>query len=104
MEQQLRKNKEYNLQVQEYYRQREEQRDTTFSQQCVTLQVSMIVNNVFWKIEHLICITNKLRLQAYFEHQCIPFLQVQLPPLAPPPPPQSWIHHTRHASAEVYQT
>jgi hypothetical protein len=44
MEQRLRKNKEYNLQVQEYYRQREEQRDTTFSQQCVTLQVSMIVN------------------------------------------------------------
>jgi aminoglycoside N3'-acetyltransferase len=32
MKQRLRENEEYNLQVQEYYRQREEQRNTTFAQ------------------------------------------------------------------------
>jgi hypothetical protein len=31
MEQQLRENKEYNLQVQEYYKQQEEQRDVSFA-------------------------------------------------------------------------
>jgi hypothetical protein len=31
MEQQLRENEEYNLQVQEYYKQREEQRDVAFA-------------------------------------------------------------------------
>jgi hypothetical protein len=45
MEQRLRENEEYNMQVQEYYRQQEEQRDMTFGQQQQTLQVSMIVNN-----------------------------------------------------------
>jgi hypothetical protein len=45
MEQQLRENEDYNLQVQEYYMQREEQWDTTFAQQQTVLQVSMIVNN-----------------------------------------------------------
>jgi hypothetical protein len=45
MEQQLRENEEYNLQVQEHYMQWEEQRDTTFAQQQVALQVSMITNN-----------------------------------------------------------
>jgi sensor histidine kinase YesM len=45
MEQRLRENEEYNMQVQEYYRQEEEQRDMTFGQQQQTLQVSMIVNN-----------------------------------------------------------
>jgi hypothetical protein len=44
MDQRLMENEKYNLQVQEYYRQREEQRDTTFAQQQVVLQVSMIVN------------------------------------------------------------
>jgi hypothetical protein len=33
MDQQLRENEDYNLQVQEYYRQQEEQRDATFAQQ-----------------------------------------------------------------------
>jgi hypothetical protein len=33
MDQRLRENEDYNLQVQEYYRQREEQRDATFAQQ-----------------------------------------------------------------------
>jgi hypothetical protein len=32
MEQQLKENEKYNLQVQEYYRQQEEQRDTAFAQ------------------------------------------------------------------------
>jgi hypothetical protein len=41
MEQRLRENEEYNLQVQEYCR----QRDTAFAQQHAALQVSMIVNN-----------------------------------------------------------
>jgi hypothetical protein len=45
MEQRLREIEEYNLQVQEYYRQREEQRDVAFAQQQEALQVSMIVNN-----------------------------------------------------------
>jgi hypothetical protein len=31
--------------MQEYYRQREEQRDATFAQQQAALQVSMIMNN-----------------------------------------------------------
>jgi hypothetical protein len=47
MEQRLRENKEYNLHVQEYYRQHEEQRDAAFAQQQEALQVSMIVNNQF---------------------------------------------------------
>jgi hypothetical protein len=42
---QLRENEEYNLQVQEYYKQWEGQRDATFTQQQVALQVSMILNN-----------------------------------------------------------
>jgi hypothetical protein len=33
MEQRLRENEEYNLQVQEYYRQREEERNVAFAQQ-----------------------------------------------------------------------
>jgi hypothetical protein len=41
MEQRLREIEEYNLQVQEYYR----QRDVAFAQQQEALQVSMIVNN-----------------------------------------------------------
>jgi hypothetical protein len=45
MEQRLRKNEEYNLQVQEYYKQQEEQWDVEFAQQQMVLQVSMIVNN-----------------------------------------------------------
>jgi hypothetical protein len=45
MEQRLRENEDYNLLVQEHYRQREEQRDTTFSQQQAALHVSIIVNN-----------------------------------------------------------
>jgi hypothetical protein len=45
MEQQLRKNEEYNLHVQDYYRKWEEHRDPTFAQQQEALQVSMIVNN-----------------------------------------------------------
>jgi hypothetical protein len=45
MEQRLRENEEYNLQVQEYSRQQEEQQDVAFVQQQVALQVSMIVNN-----------------------------------------------------------
>jgi hypothetical protein len=45
MEQRLRENEEYNLQMQEYYWQREEQWDVAFAQQQTTLQVSMIVNN-----------------------------------------------------------
>jgi hypothetical protein len=49
MDQRLMENEKYNLQVQEYYRQREEQRDTTFAQQQVVLQVSMIVNNQLLK-------------------------------------------------------
>jgi hypothetical protein len=44
MEQRLRENEEHNLQVQEYYRQQEEQQDVAFAQQQVVLQVSMIVN------------------------------------------------------------
>jgi hypothetical protein len=44
MEQRLRENEEHHLQVQEYYRQREEQQDVAFAQQQVVLQVSMIVN------------------------------------------------------------
>jgi hypothetical protein len=45
MEQWVRKNEEYNMQMQEYYREREEQRDAAFAQQQATLQVSMTVNN-----------------------------------------------------------
>jgi hypothetical protein len=45
MEHQWRENKEYNLQLQDYYRQREEQRDAAFAQQQEVLQVSMMVNN-----------------------------------------------------------
>jgi aminoglycoside N3'-acetyltransferase len=41
MEQRLRENEEYNLQVQEYYRQREKQRDAAFAKQQMALQVSM---------------------------------------------------------------
>jgi hypothetical protein len=41
MERRLRENIEYNLQVQEYYKQQEEQRDVTFAQQQAALQVSM---------------------------------------------------------------
>jgi hypothetical protein len=41
MERWLRENKDYNLQMQEDYR----QRDTTFAQQQSALQVSMIMNN-----------------------------------------------------------
>jgi hypothetical protein len=41
MEQWLRENEEYNLQMQEYYSQRKEQWDTTFAQQQLGLQVSM---------------------------------------------------------------
>jgi hypothetical protein len=92
------------MHVQEYYRQQEEQWDVAFAQQHAVLQVSMIVNNKFWKIEHLICITNKLRSQAYFEQQGIPFPQVQLSPLATPLPSHSWMHHTGHASAKVCLT
>jgi hypothetical protein len=43
MEKRLSENEEYNLYVQEYYR----HQDTTFAQQQVALQVSMIVNNQF---------------------------------------------------------
>jgi hypothetical protein len=39
MEQWVRKNEEYNMQMQEYYREREEQRDVAFAQQQATLQV-----------------------------------------------------------------
>jgi hypothetical protein len=46
----------------------------------------------------------KLHSHAYFEQQGIPFPQVQLPPLAPLAPPHSWMHNTRHASAEICQT
>jgi aminoglycoside N3'-acetyltransferase len=45
MLQRLRENEEYNLQVQEYYRQWEEQRYVAFAQQQEALQVSMIMNN-----------------------------------------------------------
>jgi hypothetical protein len=45
MEQRVRENEEYNLQIQEYYRQRDEQQDMTFAQQQEALQVSMILNN-----------------------------------------------------------
>jgi hypothetical protein len=45
MEQRLRENEEYNLQVQEYYKQQEEQWDMAFAQQQVALQGSMIVKN-----------------------------------------------------------
>jgi hypothetical protein len=45
MEQRLRENKECHMQVQEYYRQREEQRDMTLAQQLAALQVSMVMNN-----------------------------------------------------------
>jgi hypothetical protein len=45
MEQRLRENEEYNLQVQKYYRRREEHRDATFAQQQEALQVNMIMNN-----------------------------------------------------------
>jgi hypothetical protein len=55
-------------------------------------------------MEHLICITNKLYSQAYFEQQGIPFPHVQLPPLAPLAPPQWWMYHTGPASVEVCQT
>jgi hypothetical protein len=44
-EQRLRENEEYNLQMQEYYKQREELWDAAFAQQHAPLQVSMIVNN-----------------------------------------------------------
>jgi hypothetical protein len=44
----MRQNEEYNLQMHEYYRQREEQQDVAFAQQQEALQVSMI------------CITKKL--------------------------------------------
>jgi hypothetical protein len=103
MEQWLRENKEYNLHVQEYYRQWEEQRDMAFSQQQAVLQVwSWTIS--FWRIEYLICITNKVSSQAYFKKQGILFPQVQLPPLAPLSPPHSWMHRTGHASTEVWQT
>jgi hypothetical protein len=88
----MRQNEEYNLQMHEYYRQREEQQDVAFAQQQEALQVSMI------------CITKKLHWQSLFQQQGIPFPQVQLPPLQPPLSPQSWMHHTRHASVEVCQT
>jgi molybdopterin-biosynthesis enzyme MoeA-like protein len=45
MEQWMRQNEEYNLQMHEYYRQREEQWDASMAQQPEALQVSMIVNN-----------------------------------------------------------
>jgi hypothetical protein len=45
MEQRLRENEEYNLEVQEYYMQHEEQWDAAFAQQQEALQVSMIMNN-----------------------------------------------------------
>jgi hypothetical protein len=45
MEQRLRENEEYNLQVQKYYRRREEHRDVAFAQQQEALQVNMIMNN-----------------------------------------------------------
>jgi hypothetical protein len=45
MEQRLRENEESNLQVQEYYRQHEEQGDMTFAQQQEALQVSVIARN-----------------------------------------------------------
>jgi hypothetical protein len=45
MEQRLRENEEYNLQVQKYYMRREEHRDETFAQQQEALQVNMIMNN-----------------------------------------------------------
>jgi hypothetical protein len=41
MEQWIRENKEYNLQLQEYYMQWEEQRDVAFVQQLEALQLSM---------------------------------------------------------------
>jgi hypothetical protein len=46
MEQWRREHKEYNLQMHEYYRQQEEQRDAAMSQQHELLQVSMIMNNL----------------------------------------------------------
>jgi hypothetical protein len=100
MEWRLRENIEYNLQVQEYYKQREEQRDVTFAQQQAALQVSMSLEKKH--LEQLIlCITNKLNSHAYFQQQDITFPQVQLLPLQPPLLPQSWMHHMGYASAKV---
>jgi hypothetical protein len=47
MQQWMRQNAEYNLQIHEYYSQREEQRDTEKAQEREALQVSMIMNNQF---------------------------------------------------------
>jgi hypothetical protein len=47
MQQWMRQNEEYNLQMHEYYRQRDEQRDIERAQERDALQVSMIVNNYF---------------------------------------------------------
>jgi hypothetical protein len=47
MQQWMRQNAEYNLQMHEYYKQREEQREVERAQEREALQVSMIVNNQF---------------------------------------------------------
>jgi hypothetical protein len=47
MQQWMRQNAEYNLQMHEYYKQREEQQEVERAQEWEALQVSMIVNNQF---------------------------------------------------------
>jgi hypothetical protein len=47
MQQWMRQNEEYNLQMHEYYWQREEQRDAERAQEWEALQVSMIMNNQY---------------------------------------------------------
>jgi hypothetical protein len=47
MQQWMRQNAEYNLQMHEYYKQWEEQREVERAQEREALQVSMIVNNQF---------------------------------------------------------